>query len=53
MIAIVVNMNRKSIKLIQFGTFFQKPSMLSTGLGAGAVGDRAASRCGSGSATLA
>jgi hypothetical protein len=60
MIAIVSNMNRKSIKLIQFVTFFQNQSMFSIGFGAGAVGAGAvgaravgaeagaASHCGSG-----
>jgi hypothetical protein len=36
--AIVVNMIRKSKKLIQFVTFFQNLSMYSNGFGAGAVG---------------
>jgi hypothetical protein len=43
MIAIVVNMNRKGIKLIQFVTFFQNLSMFSIRFGAGAVGAGAAS----------
>jgi hypothetical protein len=34
MIAIVVNMNRKIIELIQFVTFFQNLSIFSIGLGA-------------------
>jgi hypothetical protein len=44
MIAIVVNMNRKSVKLIQFIIFFQNISMYGIRFGAGA-----ASRCGTGS----
>jgi hypothetical protein len=44
MIAIVVNINRKSVK--QFGPFFQNLSMFSIEVGA-IAGAGAASRCGS------
>jgi hypothetical protein len=52
MIAIVVNMNRKSITLIQLVTFFQNLSMFSIGFVAGAVGAGAASWFGSGSTKM-
>jgi hypothetical protein len=44
MIAIVDNVNRRSLNLIQFVTFFQNLSMFSIEIGAEAVG--AASHCG-------
>jgi hypothetical protein len=44
--AIVVDMNSKSIKLIQFVAFSKNLSMISIGFVAGAVGAGATSRCG-------
>jgi hypothetical protein len=47
-----VDMNRKSVKLIQFVTLFNNLSVLNINFGVEAVGAGAESRYGSGSATL-
>jgi hypothetical protein len=50
MIEIIVNMNRKRMKLIQFVTFIQNLAMIDIKFGAGTGdGTGTASRCGSGS----